>query len=137
MKRRIFILLMLVVTTTTTLLSQTLTLEVRGIEHPVGNVYVAVYNSQELFMKQPIAAFGAAVRDSVLTIPCQGLPTGEYALSLFQDENDNKKLDTAVMGIPTEKYGFSNNAVGVMGPPPYKKCSFTLRRDTILTVWLK
>lgn len=39
------------------------------------------------------------------------------------------------MGIPTEDYGFSNNAKPVMGPPSYEKCSFTL--DEELTMEIK
>jgi uncharacterized protein (DUF2141 family) len=137
MKRLIFTLLTVAAVAAPRLSAQTLTLEVRGIERPVGNVYVAIYNSPETFMRQPVAAFGTAASDTALVIPCKGLPPGLYALSLFQDENDNQKLDTAIYGIPTEKYGFSNNAQGVMGPPSFKKCSFVLRGDTTLTVWVK
>ncbi|MDE6173301.1 MAG: DUF2141 domain-containing protein, partial [Bacteroides sp.] len=45
-------------------------------------------------------------------------------------------LDTAAFGIPVEKYGFSNDATGIMGPPSYEKCSFTFSADTILVVHL-
>ncbi len=30
------------------------------------------------------------------------------------------------MGIPTEDYAFSNNAMGKMGPPSYDDAKFTL-----------
>ena len=46
-------------------------------------------------------------------------------------------MDTAVLGIPTEKYGFNNDVRGVMGPPSYDKCSFTFSGDTILVIHLK
>ena len=90
------------------LFAQNLTLEVRGIEKVEGHLYVAIYNSEETFMKKPLTAFRIDVKDKVLSIPCQGLPAGTYAISLFQDENGNAKLDTAAFGIPTEKFGFSN-----------------------------
>ena len=92
---------------------------------------------EETFMKKPLTAFRIDVKDTSLSIPCQGLPTGTYAISLFQDENGNGKLDTAVFGIPTEKYGFSNDAQGVMGLPSYDKCSFTFSGDTTLVIHLK
>ena len=107
------------------------------IEKVEGHLYVAIYNSEETFMKKPLTAFRIDVKDTSLSIPCQGLPTGTYAISLFQDENGNGKLDTAVFGIPTEKYGFSNDAQGVMGPPSYDKCSFTFSGDTTLVIHLK
>lgn len=117
--------------------AQNLTLEVRGIENPVGHLYVAIYSSEESFMKRPFAAFRVEVKDTVQVIPCEGLPAGTYALSMFQDENGNGKLDTGTFGIPVEKYGFSNDAEGVMGPPAYDKCRFDFAEDTTLVVHLK
>ena len=119
------------------LFAQNLTIEVRDIEKVEGLLYVAIYNSQESFMKKPLAAFKVDVKDKVLSIPCQGLPVGTYAVSLFQDENGNGKLDTGAFGIPTEKFGFSNDAEGVMGPPSYDKCRFTFAEDMTLMVHLK
>lgn len=119
------------------LFAQNLTVEVRDIEKAEGHLYVAIYNSEETFMKKPLAAFRIDVKDKVLSIPCQGLPAGSYAISLFQDENGNGKLDTAAFGIPTEKFGFSNDAQGVMGPPSYEKCRFTFSEDTTLVIHLK
>lgn len=117
--------------------AQSLTLEVQGIEKVTGKLYVGIYNSVETFMKKPLAGFVMEVKDKVMSIPCKGLPAGTYAFSLYQDENNNGKLDTAAFGIPTEKFGFSNDAEGVMGPPSYEKCSFTFSKDTTLVVHLK
>lgn len=117
--------------------AQNLTLEVRDIEKAEGHLYVAIYNSKETFMKKPLAAFRVDVKDTVVSIPCQGLPAGTYAISAYQDENANGKMDTAAFGIPTEKYGFSNDAQGVMGPPSFEKCSFTFAEDTTLVMHLK
>lgn len=116
--------------------AQHLTLEVHGIEKVAGKLYVAIYDSPSTFMKKPLAGFVVEVKDTVLSIPCKGLPAGTYALSLYQDENENGHLDTAAFGIPVEKYGFSNDATGIMGPPSYEKCSFTFSADTILVVHL-
>ena len=67
-------------------------------------------------MKEPLATFRVDVVAPTLSIPCKGLPAGAYAVALFQDENGNDNLDTTAFGAPTEKYGFSNDARGVMGP---------------------
>lgn len=114
--------------------AQTLTLEVSGIEKPEGHLYVAIYNSKETFLKKPLTAFRVEVKDKTLSIPCSGLPEGTYAISLFQDENGNGRLDTADFGIPTEKVGFSNNAKGVMGPPSFEQCRFTFSEDMTLKI---
>ena len=101
-----------------------------GIEHVKGNLLVGIYSSEESFMKKP--AFGFT-----LSIPCRGLPAGTYAISLFQDENGNGILDTGSFGRPTEKFGFSNNAEGIMGAPAYKKCRFEWKEDTTIVIRLK
>ena len=117
--------------------AQTLTLKVEGIENVKGYLYIGIYNSPESFMKKPVFGFRVPVQDSVMVVPCQGLPTGTYAISLFQDENENGVLDTGSFGRPTEKFGFSNNAEGVMGAPAYKKCVFEFRQDMMMKIQLK
>ncbi|MCI1683317.1 MAG: DUF2141 domain-containing protein [Bacteroides sp.] len=117
--------------------AQSLTLEVQGIEKVKGNLRVGIFNSKETFMKKPLAGFGVPVKDKVMIIPCKGLPAGSYAISMFQDENSDGVLNTESYGRPIEKYGFSNDATGVMGPPSYEKCCFTFAKDTTLVVHLK
>ncbi|WP_276880216.1 DUF2141 domain-containing protein [Bacteroides heparinolyticus] len=137
MKAMIVFLVCLFQGTVTLLFAQNLTIEVRDIEKAEGHLYVAIYNSEEAFMKKPIATFRVDVKDKILSIPCRGLPVGTYAVSLFQDENGNGSLDTGAYGIPTEKYGFSNDAEGVMGPPSYDKCSFIFSADMTLVIHLR
>lgn len=137
MKTMIIFLVFVVHGVTQLLFAQNLTIEVRDIVKVDGYLYVAIYNSQETFMKKPLTAFRIEVKDKVLTIPCQGLPAGTYAISLFQDENENSKLDTAAFGIPTERFGFSNDAEGVMRPPSYDKCCFTFADNQTLVIHLK
>lgn len=137
MKTMIVFLVLFLQSATQLLPAQNLTLEVHGIEKVEGQLYVAIYHSKETFLKKPLAAFRVDVKEKVLFIPCQGMPAGTYAISLFQDENGNRKLDTGIFGIPKEKYGFSNDAEGVMGPPSYDKCRFTFAGDTTMVVHLK
>ena len=58
---------------TQSLSAQNLTLEVRGIENVTGKLYVAIYNSQETFMKKPLAGFAVEVkgfRQELMPFPC-------------------------------------------------------------------
>ena len=110
---------------------QSLTLTVKDVEHVEGTLYVAIY------MKKPLFGFRVAVKDRTMTIPCKGIPAGTYAISLFQDENGNGKLDTGSFGRPLEKFGFINDAEGIMGAPSYEKCCFEFKRDTTVVIHLK
>jgi uncharacterized protein (DUF2141 family) len=40
-------------------------------------------------------------------------------MKAFADVNGNAKLDKNIIGLPTERYGFSNDAQGRMGPPSF------------------
>ncbi len=52
------------------------------------------------------------------------IPDGTYALVVVHDENMNGKLDTNWLGIPTEGYGFSNDARALIGAPSYTSAMF-------------
>ena len=117
--------------------AQYLTLEVRDIDRVQGFLYVAVYSSPDNFLKKLLTGFRVEVKDKTVIVPCEGLPKGTYALALFQDLNGNGTLDTGAFGIPQEPTAFSNDAQGVMGPPSFEECSFTLRGDTTLVVHLR
>ena len=56
---------------------------------------------------------------------------------MIYDENMNGKLDTNWLGIPTEGYGFSNDAKAMLGPPSLSAASFTYDgQDMDLTISL-
>ena len=57
------------------------------------------------------------------------LPPGEYALAAFHDQDADGQLGTTVLGIPTEPYGFSNNARGFMGPASFTSAAITVSAD--------
>ena len=70
------------------------------------------------------AATGAATR-----VQLPDLAPGEYAVALYQDVNDNGKMDTLLFGTPSERTGASNNAPGNFGPPQYEAARFTMAAD--------
>ncbi|GIU67462.1 DUF2141 domain-containing protein [Candidatus Phycosocius spiralis] len=45
----------------------------------------------------------------------------------FRDTNGNQKLDTNLIGIPSEPYAFSNNAKANLGPPKPESTRFILK----------
>ena len=60
------------------------------------------------------------------------LPKGTYAIALFQDLNNNGKLDTNLLGIPKEPYAFSNNVKPVFSAPKFQQCSFEFTEENQL-----
>ena len=96
-----------------------LTVEVAGLKDADGKVLVAVYDSADTFLKQPMRTAAATAQAGTVRLVVSGLPAGDYALSVFKDSNDNGKLDKNVVGMPVEPYGFSNDAAGSYGPPAF------------------
>jgi uncharacterized protein (DUF2141 family) len=78
----------------------------------------------------------SAIAKNQAEITFQGIEKGEYAVSLYQDENGNGKLDTNFMGIPKEAYASSNNAKGFMGPPKYQEAKFIVDKNQTITILL-
>lgn len=66
-------------------------------------------------------------------IVIDNLKPGKYAFRFFHDENKNNKLDTNIVGLPTEGYGFSNDAKGKFGPPAFNTWIFELNGNSTIT----
>lgn len=115
----------------------TVTLDFKGMKSNKGNLYVAIYNKENSFLKKPIKGTIVKIEDKKATVILKDIPTGVYAVSAYHDANDNKKMDTNFLGIPKEPTGMSNDATGFMGPPKYKDAKFNVTKDTALTITVK
>ena len=54
------------------------------------------------------------------------LAPGDYAVAAFHDADGDGKLDQNLVGLPTEGFGFSNGAVGFMGPPSFDEAAVSV-----------
>ena len=113
-----------------------LRLEVDGMTEAKGNLLIAIFDKEENYLTKAYTYRSVPV-DSLVKHTEIMLPEGRYVVSLFHDANGNNQLDTGEYGIPLEKYGFSNDAEGFMGPPSFKSCAFNLDRDSIIAITLK
>ena len=78
------------------------------------------------------------VRKSQARCDFEDIPKGNYALAVVHDENMNGKLDTNLLGIPKEGYGFSNDAKGLIGAPSFSAASFPYDGENLeLTIRLR
>ncbi len=64
------------------------------------------------------------IRDTQARCDFLSMPPGTYALAVIHDENRNGKLDANWLGVPTEGYGFSNDATARMSAPSFDAASF-------------
>lgn len=98
-----------------------LNLEITNIKDIEGNVNYAIYDSQQDYDNENnwVIADKISVSNDTMRIQFKNLSTGDYVISLYHDKNANDKLDKNLLGIPTEGFGFSNNAMGTFGPPSF------------------
>lgn len=55
----------------------------------------------------------------------------QVAFAAYHDTNANDELDRNALGIPSERYGYSNNARGITGPPTFAEAAITVADDPI------
>ena len=116
-----------------------LSIHISGISKIKGSLFIAIFRATDDF---PV--FGKQFKGIVKEVEGKSqnynfdnLPEGEYALAIYQDANRNKILDKNLLGIPTEIYGFSNNARRNFSAPSFQEAKFKLNKDLQQTVFLK
>ena len=105
----------------------TITVLVTGIESERGTVLIQLANSDADYEQDDDAFRFAQAKPTGdrVTFTFENVPYGAYAIKVFHDENDNRKIDIGWRG-PTERYAFSNGARGLMGPPSFSDAKVTL-----------
>ena len=118
-----------------------ITIEVRGVRSADGQVYLAVHGpeSEATFPSGQgvVAGLQQPARAGALRFEVRDLSPGRYAVSVFHDENGNGDLDTNLFGIPSEGYGFGNDASAAFGPPDFEDAAVTvgdMARVAVLTL---
>ena len=113
-----------------------LTVEVVGMTVGSSAVMAAVFD-RETDVSDSAGAVHRAVlkveRDLSARWLLVDLPKGSYGIGVFHDLDGDGLLDKNLFGLPTEPYGFSNGARGLLGPPAFGAIRFELG-DEPLTV---
>ena len=113
---------------------------IRGVRSSSGTLMVGLYDSEGHFRSAIAQAgnlglvidrsrlVGIAMRAIAGTqsVVFTELRPGAYAVITFHDENDDRKLDKNALGLPTEGYGFSNDAEGFLAAPSFKDAAVML-----------
>lgn len=101
-------------------------------------IYVAIYENEETFLDVD----DAAIKKKFLvnehgSYTINLVSEGEYALSFFQDVNNNGEFDTSFLGMPEEPFGVSNNPISNFGPPSYSDSKFDLNSNLTIQIDLR
>jgi len=107
------------------------TANVGPLRNTRGAVACRLYQSSEGFPRTTKGTVTRRVKVTGAIARCtfDRLPPGTYAIAVHHDENDNRKFDTNLLGIPLEGYGASNNHTPALRAPSWEESKFTLPRD--------
>jgi len=125
MKRIVILVTGLILISNSALTQFSLTIEISGIKNNTGKIMLQLFDENEKVINQA----AGEIKEETSLFSIQILKAGKYAVRYFHDENLNGEMDTNLIGIPKEGYGFSNNATGKFGPPPFDKWLFEINGD--------
>ena len=115
----------------------TLSMKVGNFKTTKGVLRVCVTDKKDDFLKSCTFSKIVAVEDKTVSLKIENIEKGNYAVSVYHDENNNGVLETGgVFGIPVEPYGFSNNPTMTFGPS-FKKSVFKMTSDKNISIKLK
>jgi uncharacterized protein (DUF2141 family) len=103
--------------------------KILSIRNSTGAVACALFESPDgfptEFLQSATNIVMIKIKDAQARCDFEDIPPGTYALAVVHDENMNGKLDTNLLGVPTEGYGFSNDAKAFLSAPSFRAASFT------------
>lgn len=112
----------------------TITVTVKKLRNNDGQVGALLFSSADGFPKKIKNAFRSVagpIKRKRAKLVFENVPYGTYAIACVHDENGNGKMDYNVVGLPKEGYGFSNDAMGMLGPPNFKAAKIALNSPSL------
>lgn len=115
-----------------------LTIQIDNIIVLDGTLKIGVFDTASGFLKEDatIRHYSHEVHEATEILVIDDLPEGDYAISMYHDENSDGVLNRNFFGIPKEPYGFSNNIKPRLSAPNYKDCKFSFVKNDTLKIRL-
>lgn len=95
-----------------------LEIKISNVRMNDGNIVVAIFKEKSNWLKTPFREKQLSASDGTKTASFQ-VPYGKYAISVYQDVNENGELDRTFIGIPKEPIAFGNDHKP-FGKPKFK-----------------
>ena len=112
------------------LAQQTLTVEITGLRNNNGNLLYELFDAKH----KSLLVDNKTISNNKCVIVLENIKPGKYAFNYIHDENKNKKLDTKMLLIPKEGFGYSNNVDAKFGPPAFEKWLFEVKENLKLNL---
>ena len=112
--------------------------QINGVRSNDGFVRLAVYDPTGDFPSgSPVVGTDIAAAEGTTVVRLPELPHGRYAIAFYHDEDGNAEFGQNFIGLPTEGYGFSNDAAVVLGPPSFDEAAIEVSGTVVTTARMR
>lgn len=111
-----------------TMAQNKLEIKITNIKLNKGKIIVEIYDSKKSWLKTPFKTIILSTEEST-QMASFNVPYGHYAVTIYQDVNDNGTADMNFIEIPKEPVGFGNN-YKPFGEPKYEKALITFQANS-------
>jgi uncharacterized protein (DUF2141 family) len=98
-----------------------LEIKIANIKKNTGTIIVEIYDRKSSWLKTPYKKV-VLITDQEAQIASFDVPYGKYAVTIYQDLNENNEADMNFISIPKEPIGFGNN-YKPFGEPKFESCT--------------
>lgn len=114
--------------------TSTVTVDISDVGSDEGHLHIGLYSDETNWLQNAPYGKKAKIINGAASVVFENIPIGDYAISIFHDENDNGELDANFLGIPNEPFACSNGAKGRFGPPKWSDAVFKVEEPTVKQV---
>jgi uncharacterized protein (DUF2141 family) len=112
-------------------MAETVQIKLTGMKKISGQIALAVFDDPDNFPDKHSAAivtkfYPITQTTDSMTVSFDVKP-GRYAIATYLDANKNKVMDKNLLGIPKERFGFSNNPTVQFSAPNFNECDIEVR----------
>lgn len=105
-------------------------LQITGFDSDKGKAFVEVLDENGEVVSREVFTISNNLVEQRITIP----KVGKYGIKVFHDENNNKKLDTNLVGYPIEAWGASNNARPTFRAPTLEEILVEVKAKDLIKI---
>ncbi len=109
---------------------ENITITVNNVVNNNGKVLFSLHTEDTFMKSQSLQSDESIIENGKVKVIFKNVQPGTYAIMVLHDENDNKRMDFEVNGMPKENYGMSNNPVSY-GPPQFTDAEFTVESEDL------
>lgn len=104
-------------------------MKIQNISNRSGIIACAIFESGEgfpgKFLEFASKIMITQIKGKDASFEFSDIKPGKYAIAVIHDENRNGELDTNLLGMPKEGYGFSSDAEVTLSAPSFSDAKFS------------